>query len=287
MKMCSISVAVNMGGLNYKDLNVFVRLMLYGQTHGRDAWGVGRQDMQVLKQPDAFDELMVKPSLYSAYRAFLRKAIGQKWIVGHNRQATRGSPKQNKNNHPLPIIINHKLVAWIIHNGVVEATKPKYDVPESMTDSYIIANSIARHYKGNLYRAVVDSLESGEYTGTAKIVVWNNKSLTVANTYPIRGYHVKEYGSFFYASWKEQFERQGIESYKVEAGTISNFSLAKGHFVSRFNFRKIKYGKYVQTYESGGWSPVKKIIGGGSKKKAKKKKHRVEEEEEYLWRWYL
>lgn len=68
------------------------------------AWVDARGRMRMFKQSGRVSD----------HLGLLRMAADARWLVGHCRWATHGSPENNLNNHPHPCD-----GGWLVHNGVV------------------------------------------------------------------------------------------------------------------------------------------------------------------------
>lgn len=88
-------------------------LLIMLSTRGVDATGIAWEDSEsihIMKtdiESDKFVEL-------DEFKENIRSILDAEWVLLHCRQATSGSPSNNKNNHP---IFNDK--GMIIHNGIV------------------------------------------------------------------------------------------------------------------------------------------------------------------------
>ena len=127
--MCEINAIIKMNGsvLNTDDKIEFLEMLKSGSIENDDAWGYFTPS-----QAAKFTGNHINQNL---------KINKDDWfIVGHNRMATKGDPKDNKNNHPF---WNDRYT--MVHNGVIDNVdflKEKYSIPkvenEIKTDSYII-----------------------------------------------------------------------------------------------------------------------------------------------------
>lgn len=191
--MCGIVGIVTHGTLDEDDLARFVKMLLDCSSLGRDATGMFNSDKYFIKAP------MVSPRFLreETVQKFIEDSKGLKYLVGHCRAATRGSPTINENNHP---IVDKDGRFLLVHNGMIECDK--FDYNPKMTDTYIIANAIAHHLDDGwpLHHAVsfgqkelMDCEDDYAYTGwkryygagsfqSSMIVVGDDKQLILSRS---------------------------------------------------------------------------------------------------------
>ena len=76
---CGICAVVNFNGLTQADLDSFTHTLVQSEKRGKDATGAALQSQDFIKAPMPASDYVKT----NAYKHFLRKALGQKWIVGH------------------------------------------------------------------------------------------------------------------------------------------------------------------------------------------------------------
>lgn len=129
--MCGIAGIVKLNENNTNiPLEQIKELLLTLQTRGKDATGVAAIDRKnkvahFIKRPGPSSNLISSENFKDFYNDNKNADI---WLL-HCRAATHGSPKDNKNNHP--VYTKHSL---LIHNGIV-GTQNKYPEALGETDS--------------------------------------------------------------------------------------------------------------------------------------------------------
>jgi len=165
--VCGIVAVVNFQGLTESDMEAFKHVLVESEKRGSDSTGVGLQDLTVVKAP-------IKSSVFVETKMFqniTRKALKQKWIVGHTRHSTQGNPKENINNHPLKIFNDRALV---VHNGIVHSEVIKSD--KNRTDSYIVAHAVEKSWGPKSLQSIVKEAYTMFY-GYAATIVFSRKSI--------------------------------------------------------------------------------------------------------------
>lgn len=168
--MCSILGIFNFNGLSESDLAHFKKMFLRSEIRGKDASGVANQTLNFHK----WSKRTGLSKKTEEFNAFLSQSVGLKWVIGHARAATQGTPSDNFNNHPLSADKSRFL---LIHNGVVGSKKI---VPrEKRTDTYIIADAIQKNWiEGDLFTSVKNSY--GFFYGAAAICVITPNDIVLA-----------------------------------------------------------------------------------------------------------
>ncbi len=125
-------------------------LFFYTETRGRDATGIayvsGENELTYFKAPLTASKFLETEAM--------KKLLGQEWLPGklilHCRAATKGSEKNNDNNHPF---CSEKLGFALIHNGVISnddnLTKKYNLVRKARTDSEVMVPLIEKFYDEN------------------------------------------------------------------------------------------------------------------------------------------
>lgn len=86
---------------------IFAKLLLAGRCRGTDATG--------FMYPDQGGNIVVQKAAGGPTNVIATiPPYAPRWMIGHNRQKTKGSPTQKENNHP--VISGHFA---LVHNGVV------------------------------------------------------------------------------------------------------------------------------------------------------------------------
>lgn len=146
--MCGIVGIVSLDKLDKEDL-IYFRVMLERCVAlGRDATGIFNSKMMYYKQPVTSHKFLEDPTA----NRLIDKSEGLHYIIGHCRAATRGNPRDNRNNHPL---VDSQGRFLLVHNGTIDC--PKWDFDPEMTDTYTIVNAISHHLVDDdfpLYMAV-------------------------------------------------------------------------------------------------------------------------------------
>lgn len=207
--MCGIIAIYNADGLDKMDISKFVKMLMIAEERGDQATGVGLMNQRVWKMPVTASRAILGNLKDRDHKMrvinFLQEAEGQRCLVGHTRQATQGDPGDNRNNHPIRV---HGLDAFIVHNGVVGTDA--FEVDHSLTDTYIIANAIARVWKpGSLHDSVREAY--GLFWGNANVFAASKKEFVVAsrNSYS----NPLEFGSL--PSGTKVFASRGVLTYEV------------------------------------------------------------------------
>ena len=89
-------------------------LMRCAQVRGRDAAGimvVQPNKVEVLKSEGPADDFVMTDEFEKMMERVTKRTVA---VIGHTRAATQGSPKYNRNNHPL---IDDKIA--LVHNGII------------------------------------------------------------------------------------------------------------------------------------------------------------------------
>ena len=163
--MCEIQVVKRINSnLTQRDKREFIRLMKRGAKGNKDAFGFFN-DVVNFKMPKSFNKK--KPSA--------RNIIGSTdstFLVGHNRLATNGSKKDNRNNHPF------ENDGWIVvHNGVIgndDDLKELYEFKYSEEVDSIIIPYLLEHFvkKGSKPEEAVRKTAE-ELAGSFSVVCYN------------------------------------------------------------------------------------------------------------------
>lgn len=177
--MCGICGVFKFSGLTSQDIADFTHVLLASQLRGEDATGIADQEMNVYKNNVTAAEFVAT----QAYKDFTRSCVGQQWLLGHTRHATRGDPAQNWNNHP---ITTAKGRFVLIHNGIVYTTNPRIAAREDQTDTYIIANAIKKELEENsLFDATKEAYKLFQGSAATAVASTNELVLTARNS-PLR-----------------------------------------------------------------------------------------------------
>ena len=136
--MCGIFGFINYSGDNLKDLSKLTNFLAQESAiRGTDATGIAFNNPGGIK--------IVKDDK-SAYKMKFVHPDNVKSVIGHTRHSTKGSEKQNYNNHPfIGSCINSKFA--LVHNGVLSndaelRKKHKFPKTKIETDSYIAVQLI-------------------------------------------------------------------------------------------------------------------------------------------------
>lgn len=194
--MCAI-----FGVLDYKgNLNAVQRLLLVkalgtaAEVRGTDATGIAFFQR---------DRLCIQKAPKPAHRMKFRIPPDARYIMGHTRMTTQGSPKRNQNNHPFPGKAGGVRFA-LAHNGVLindRELQKEYDLPKTSieTDSYVAVQLIERQGELSMH-SIGEMAESlmGHFTFT--ILDQNGQFYFVKGDNPLVIFHYKRLGVYLYAS---------------------------------------------------------------------------------------
>jgi glucosamine 6-phosphate synthetase-like amidotransferase/phosphosugar isomerase protein len=107
--MCGVWGFVSKDGAP-PDLRTLRAVAADTERRGRHAWGMawcdGKGRLRMFKAPGPVSDML----------GVLRMAADARWLIGHCRFATHGSPADNSNNHPHPAD-----GGWLVHNGLIPA----------------------------------------------------------------------------------------------------------------------------------------------------------------------
>lgn len=164
--MCGIA-----GWMRYGDAKVteneIKRLLVNLSVRGTNATGVAwrRPDLKkvvIFKTPEIAKDYIKQP----VFEKELENILNSPCVLLHTRQATHGSPQENKNNHP---IMND--LGLIIHNGIVFSKESL--TGETQTDSEQILLHIQKYgweglknLSGSMACAYMDFSQPGFYLFT-------------------------------------------------------------------------------------------------------------------------
>ena len=112
--MCGIVGIYKRAGIDADAMLKFVDMLSRCQSRGYDATGVVNASMRCIKGKVPSRTFIGFPK----FKEWADESIGGRFVIGHCRQATRGDPSDNSNNHPVPVIDNGKKV-YVVHNGIV------------------------------------------------------------------------------------------------------------------------------------------------------------------------
>ena len=138
----------------------FLTMGLDTMIRGTDASGVFNNALRFAKQAGPFCFLTAT----RGYRRVVNDPSA-KYLVGHCRQATQGSPDDNKNNHPL---FGDDKNCLVVHNGIISKSDP------SRVDSYEIVKGLELVNENDLYLKV----KKVKVEGSGTFVAGNREKLT-------------------------------------------------------------------------------------------------------------
>jgi hypothetical protein len=167
---CGICGIVNFKGITWTDLQYFTEVLKKSEDRGHHATGVALQSLDFLKAGIPAKDFILRHE----FRDILKRAIGQKWIVGHTRWATQGDPSNNWNNHPVTALPGKYL---LVHNGIVGTDK--FDENTDKVDTFVVANAIKKEWREeDLFTTVQESYKS--FYGSAAIAVVDHSEIILA-----------------------------------------------------------------------------------------------------------
>lgn len=163
------------------DKREFLKLLRKGAENNADAYGIFARDY-IKKEGVSF----VKRKL-SNISEIIDDLPQTPFLVGHNRLATQGSAKDNKNNHPF------ETDDWVVvHNGIIHndnELKKRYKLDyDEQTDSAIIIHMLEYFKHDDEVDIIKDVAEMLE--GSFSVVVYSKKTGNL--------YYFKEGGTSFY-----------------------------------------------------------------------------------------
>jgi glutamine phosphoribosylpyrophosphate amidotransferase len=133
-EICGIVGVVNPEGLTKKQIKEFIQMLIRCQIRGTDASGAFNSRLEIVKSPGSFKHGLLRQRKFAK---FLNKSVGCKFIVGHTRMATQGTPKKNSNNHPFRVKTQRGPLC-LVHNGWL------FDVPFNICDTIYIIRHLKR-----------------------------------------------------------------------------------------------------------------------------------------------
>lgn len=134
--------------------------------------------MQFIKSPYKAKDFVLMDSVME----FLLESIGETYLVGHTRYATRGDPRINENNHP---VFPESMEFFVVHNGMI--TCKKYDLTPENTDTTILAHGIDTFFKDTtpFFDVVAEGFEDITTSGSSNdsaIIAGTENELVLART---------------------------------------------------------------------------------------------------------
>lgn len=200
---------------------------------GRDAWGY----MHWSQDDDAIEYFKSAGSckLTGAQDDMvIDNPTNVRWLVGHVRAATLGSPQNNNNNHP---ILHHNIVG--VHNGVISNHRGifadvKREYPDALVDSEAIFASVNKHgvHAGlaKVYGDMVSVFSDVRRPGTLRIARTHGRPLVLAHT---------PAGSLVFASELKVLDSLGIDLKDVQHFSAENqvWTVREGRVTQREQFR--------------------------------------------------
>lgn len=174
--MCGIIAILRRSGLKADDIVKFRDMIVRCEVRGDHASGIFNSNMEFIKAP-------LKGSQFAKTDAvvnFLVQSIGETYIVGHTRLATRGDPRINENDHP---VFPENMNFFVVHNGMI--TCKKYDKTPDRTDTTILYHAIDAFFKtGSYFEAVSNAFDdiSDNGNNSSAIITGTEHELVIAKT---------------------------------------------------------------------------------------------------------
>jgi len=226
---CGICGVINFKGLTKENLEYFTKVLLRSQDRGRDASGVANQELSLVKTTEEADKLVQTQQ----YKDFLSDSIGLKYVVGHTRKATRGTPQDNRNNHPITAKEDKFLM---VHNGIVGSST--VDDDPSITDSYVIAKAIRREWRpNNLFKSVQEAYR--HFWGFAAIAVVTPREIVLARRSNPLVYGWKN-GAMYFAS-EEDFIEETNNKVEMRDSSLIRYTLQGKSRMGKLEHVRRKY----------------------------------------------
>lgn len=148
--------------LNKRDENVFMRLLKRGSVGNPHAWGYFNNKIK-----QRFSGEYIGKQLHDV--------VGQSFVVGHNRFATKGDKKKNRNNHPF----SSKRFTWV-HNGILDnddELRKKYNIQtKGIVDSAVIGHVVEKHLSDDMTVAKSIAIAMEEIEGDYSIFIQDRKT---------------------------------------------------------------------------------------------------------------
>jgi len=183
--MCEIQfIKTERGKLNEEDTKEFFRLMRKGSKGNPDAYGVFNTSIS-LKRGIGFHQLPKKERKKLIFE-FKNK---HEFLVGHNRLATQGCRRINKNNHPF-----HTNELCVVHNGIVSNDydlKAEHELTyKEQTDSAIIIHLMQKYLDEKV--EIVEAIEkaANQLIGSLSVFIFHKPTKKL--------YYFKNSGTSFY-----------------------------------------------------------------------------------------
>ena len=246
--MCGICGVYNPCKIDMEDIKIFSILLHRSELRGKDATGIFTQNL-LHKEPILSYEFLQK-------NVELIKGENQrtKYMLGHTRAYTRGSPKIEKNNHPLPSEAGNGFA--ITHNGVVFLTeygKEKGLVDEKeFVDSRLIVKALDMVWDPeHPVESVNESFKYHRGRATVAIGLENGELILVTKNNPLY-YYRKEKGQAIYYAQDISFFHKDLERRYIKK--VSNNKIVHVKLDGDMSFTnldsKATEGLYYERYES-------------------------------------
>ena len=169
------------------------------------------------------DRLCIQKAPKAAHKMKYRIPAEVRYIMGHTRMTTQGSPRRNQNNHPFPGKTGDRSFA-LAHNGVLtndRELRRGHNLPRTSieTDRYSAVQVIdqEREVSSDSISKMAEQLE-GHFTFT--ILDEQNNLYFVKGDNPLTIFHFKKLGLYLYASTEEilllALEALGMEDWKYQ-----------------------------------------------------------------------
>lgn len=241
--MCGISGVYRIEKTTKDTVEKIAELFVAMEKEGHDAAGFynGETIVKFPKTPstlNAYYDLGLAVNIKEFF-------IGKNMVLCHNRAATRGSPTENKNNHPFET--NRFVFA---HNGVIATSNDKVvDESEPETDSYFFIRNVQQDVDNGTN--VVDAIEKNIKDVNGSITFWmydKNENCIYFFNDRERLYFVHTESEFWFASLSQYLKDIGFNEkditmfapdvlYKLE---LNNLNLVR--------LKEIVHGWYREYY---------------------------------------
>lgn len=244
--ICGLALQNNSTVVNTTMIHrILCKLLINCQDRGKSATGIAianNKNIKVIKNNLPAKEFVKSTELKKALKKyislskvkldnFLKRPIQ---IIGHCRMPTKGSPLNNKNNHP---IVTDSFVG--VHNGVIGNDDELFDKYKKSfkrsaeVDSEIIFKLIEKYYldSKNMTKAILSA--NSELIGSsacAFITTYDTRLLWLfRNNGPITILHYKDVGVVMFAS-SRNYVTDAVKGFSM--GTPDEISIAPHEGVS-------------------------------------------------------
>ena len=206
---------------------MFTELLLLNQSRGTDAAGVAvirrNSTFRLFKRPGAAEDL-VADKLYWRVLDLDNKVTV---ILGHTRQKTRGSERNNRNNHPIVVGPRRTCATHNGHLSNADQLAREHRLPRtSEVDSEVLFRLIDRSRDDREFKALL-ALCRGRISAAFVRLDEPDSLRLLKGDMPLHAAHVPRLRSVFYASeacmLRAALDGHGHEMLELDPFTLSTF----------------------------------------------------------------